>query len=51
MSSQRTPPIAIDNARNMLLDSISPFEELEVVSLDEISEDEYDEFAEGIEKN
>ena len=34
MSSQRTPPIAIDNARDMLLDSIIPFEELEVISLD-----------------
>ena len=28
-----------------------PKDDLEVVSLDEISEDEYDEFAEGIEKN
>ena len=34
MSSQRTPPIAIDYARDMLLDSIIPIEELEVISLD-----------------
>ena len=35
MSSQRTPPIPIDNARDMLLDSIIPIEELEVISLDQ----------------
>ena len=28
-----------------------PKDDLEVISLDEISEDEYDEFAEGIEKS
>ena len=35
MSSQRTPPIAIDNAREILLDSIIPIEEVEVISLDQ----------------
>ena len=35
MSSQRTPPIPIDNARDILLDSIIPNEELEVISLDQ----------------
>ncbi len=35
MSSQRTPPIAIDNARDMLLASISPVEGIEVISLDQ----------------
>ena len=35
MSSPRTPPIPIDNARDMLLDSIIPIGELEVISLDQ----------------
>ena len=35
MSSQRTPPIAIDVAREILLDSIIPIEEMEVISLDQ----------------
>ena len=33
MSSQRTPPIAIDNARDIMLDSIIPIEELRLFLL------------------
>ena len=35
MSTQRTPPIPIDNARDLLLDSIIPIEDVEVISLDQ----------------
>ena len=35
MSCQRTPPISIDNARDLLIDSIIPVKETEVISLDQ----------------
>ena len=37
--------------KRVLLHKETPKEDLEVISLDEISEDEYDEFTEGIERS